>query len=151
MFWICPFAQALAWKYYDYYLKNNLLKKNLKWYNIIHGEEVWICSSNCGPKAGVVCKVKTYSGTASIAEETTHLQGLMKEAWFTASIAQSTGNETSGWVAAASCLLACGIMRWFCPLLPLWLSADVKWVIHRLDRWNLFIFICFAICISHVC
>lgn len=43
-----------------------------------------------------MCKVKTYPGTTSIAEETAHLQGLMRGGRFGAHRGSEDRNETSG-------------------------------------------------------
>lgn len=83
-----------------------------------------------------MCRVKTYPGTTSTAEETVHLQGLMEGGRI-----QRTGNGTSwgGRGAGAGAGAAACAVCW--PVEPgagsvhsfLQDLSDVKWAIQRLD------------------
>lgn len=101
----------------------------------------------CGPKAGVMCKVKA-GVRCNIQFKKLHLQGQKKRKHDSGRAHPQPSEETSWLVTAVSC------WPWPAESRALVQASDFQWSpkgIQRLHRRHLLIFICFAICISHIC
>lgn len=103
---------------------------------------------NCGPKAVLACSVSRHS----IYSWGNCLQGLHERKDDSGLSHCSENRGRNLWVSCSSKLLV-GNGLWDDVVLPapLCLSVVFKRGIQRLHCWNLFVFICFAVCISHIC